>query len=251
MGEDWSYERFQVEKDDLQAFLAKAHESFYGFSLTMPLKEKAFEVSAVVDEASSLTKATNTLVWQVDKWHGSNTDVFGINQALTSRISGAVSKVLILGSGATAVSAISAISQCYPSARVLLHARNRKKVFSLLKFSKELGLRSKRVFFLKRAFSSADLVISTLPSGVLNRIAGELSVSRNFRPRGVLLDVAYNPWPSEIAEVWSQRGSAVISGKEMLIWQALAQIRIFKSGDALVPLENEDRVLVAMRAAAQ
>jgi shikimate dehydrogenase len=70
-------------------------------------------------------------------------------------------------------------------------------------------------------------------------------------PKGALLDVAYNPWPSEIAKLWLQHGSTVISGKEMLIWQALAQIRIFKNGDVALPLQNESRVLEAMRSAAQ
>jgi hypothetical protein len=37
----------------------------------------------------------------------------------------------------------------------------------------------------------------------------------------------------------------------MLIWQALAQIRIFKNGDVAVPLPNETLVLEAMRSAAQ
>lgn len=251
MGEDWTYERFQIEKEGLSEFLLKSQGTFSGFSLTMPLKEKAFELASVADQVSSLTKATNTLTWQSDEWHGANTDVFGIRQSLATNISGEVRTILILGSGATAVSAITAISQNYPSSKVLLHARNGKKVLALLRFCKELGLGSKRIFFIKSSLSDADLVISTLPGGVLDKEAEKLAVLKRFQPRGVLLDVAYNPWPSEIAKVWSKNGSTVISGKEMLIWQALAQIRIFKTGDFEMPLPNEARVLEAMRAAAQ
>jgi shikimate dehydrogenase len=251
MQEDWVYERFQVEKEDLSNFLLKSEGSFAGLSLTMPLKERAFELAAVADEISSITKATNTLVWSGGKWQGSNTDVFGISQSLAGNISGRINKVLILGSGATAVSAITAISQSFPSSRVFLNARNLKKVSELLKFSKALGLRARRARFLKSRMLKADVVISTLPSGVLNLVAANFSGLKKFKPRGALLDVAYNPWPSDIAKVWSASGSLVISGKEMLIWQALAQIRIFKSGDVQLPLHNEDRVLEAMRAAAQ
>jgi shikimate dehydrogenase len=162
-----------------------------------------------------------------------------------------VGSVLILGSGATAVSAMTAVSESFPHARVLLNARNGKRVSELLKFSKKLGLRANRVFFRKSSLNKAELVISTLPSGVLDKVASELSVSESFKPKGALLDVAYNPWPSEIAKLWLQHGSTVISGKEMLIWQALAQIRIFKNGDVALPLQNESRVLEAMRSAAQ
>jgi shikimate dehydrogenase len=251
MQEDWVYERFQVEKEDLLDFLSKSEGSFAGFSLTMPLKERAFEIATVADQISSITKATNTLVWSGGKWQGSNTDVFGISKSLAGNISGSINKVLILGSGATAVSAITAISQSFPSSKVFLHARNLKKVSELLKFSKALGLRARRARFLKSRMLKADVVISTLPSGVLNLVAANFSGLKKFKPRGALLDVAYNPWPSDIAKVWSASGSLVISGKEMLIWQALAQIRIFKSGDVQLPLHNEDRVLEAMRAAAQ
>ena len=251
MQEDWVYERFQVEKEDLLDFLSKSEGSFAGFSLTMPLKERAFEIATVADQISSITKATNTLVRSGGKWHGSNTDVFGISKSLAANVSGNIDNVLILGSGATAVSAITAVSECFPSSKVFLHARNHKKVTELLKFSKALGLRARRARFLKSRMLKADVVISTLPSGVLNLVAANFSGLKKFKPRGALLDVAYNPWPSDIAKVWSASGSLVISGKEMLIWQALAQIRIFKSGDVQLPLHNEDRVLEAMRAAAQ
>lgn len=251
MGEDWTYERFKVEKVDLEDFLRQSQGSFLGFSLTMPLKEKAFELARPADEVSALTCAANTLLWRGDSWQGSNTDVFGIRKSLETNISVDVGSVLILGSGATAVSAMTAVSESFPHARVLLNARNGKRVSELLKFSKKLGLRANRVFFRKSSLTKAELVISTLPSGVLDKVASELSVSKRFMPKGALLDVAYNPWPSEIAKLWLQHGSTVISGKEMLIWQALAQIRIFKNGDVALPLQNENRVLEAMRSAAQ
>ena len=251
MGEDWTYERFKVEKVDLEDFLRQSQGSFLGFSLTMPLKEKAFELAKQADEVSALTCAANTLLWRGDSWQGSNTDVFGIRKSLETNISVDVGSVLILGSGATAVSAMTAVSESFPHARVLLNARNGKRVSELLKFSKKLGLRANRVFFRKSSLNKAELVISTLPSGVLDKVASELSVSESFKPKGALLDVAYNPWPSEIAKLWLQHGSTVISGKEMLIWQALAQIRIFKNGDVALPLQNESRVLEAMRSAAQ
>jgi shikimate dehydrogenase len=64
-----------------------------------------------------------------------------------------------------------------------------------------------------------------------------------------LLDVAYDPWPSQIAQLWATRGATVTSGKDMLVWQAIAQIRIFKNRNAAEPLLNEIAVLEAMRIA--
>ena len=49
--------------------------------------------------------------------------------------------------------------------------------------------------------------------------------------RRVLLDVAYDPWPSDLATSWTSVGGTVVSGLEMLLHQAIAQVRIFVTGD--------------------
>ena len=61
-----------------------------------------------------------------------------------------------------------------------------------------------------------------------------------------LLDVAYSPWPTPLAAGWP--GENVIGGLEMLTLQALAQVRIFVSGEGETPLDHENEVLAAMLA---
>ena len=57
---------------------------------------------------------------------------------------------------------------------------------------------------------------------------------RHLRSPGVLLDVAYDPWPSRIAAVWQEAGGTVVPGLEMLIYQAVEQVRHFTGlGEAL------------------
>ena len=83
----------------------------------------------------------------------------------------------------------------------------------------------------------SGLTISTLPSGVI--------VDRlNVHEQAVIFDVAYDPWPSKLATSW--QASNRISGIEMLLWQALIQLRIFVNGDGTVLLENESDVFNAM-----
>ena len=78
-----------------------------------------------------------------------------------------------------------------------------------------------------------------------------LLVSMEARSRSVLFDVAYDPWPTPLAIAWAEAGGRTISGLEMLIYQALVQVRVFVSGDPEAVLENEDAVLAAMRASVQ
>ena len=49
-----------------------------------------------------------------------------------------------------------------------------------------------------------------------------------------VLDVSYDPWPSELAEAAARAGSVVISGYEMLVHQAAAQVELMTGRPAPV-----------------
>jgi len=247
LGLDWDYERNLVGKGGLRPFVEGLGEEWLGLSLTMPLKEEAAKFASTLDKAAEATGAANTLVRIDGGWAGYNTDVFGIVQAVHQAGLCDLKTVLVVGSGATATSSVAAIKQLAPTARVLVLARNAETRLDLIAFAKSLGLPAKKVSNFARAAAKADLVISTLPAGVMNETAAQLSGKRNFNPGGAILDVAYQPWPSSIASVWLERGKPIISGLEMLLWQAVAQIRIFQNGDPAATLTNEVAVVEAMR----
>ena len=72
-------------------------------------------------------------------------------------------------------------------------------------------------------------MVSTLPAHAADEWASQLSglkgASATHRP--VLLDVAYNPWPSALASAWEANGGTVVSGLEMLLYQAVEQVLLF------------------------
>lgn len=248
LGEDWSYGRAEVGKGFLRSFIGGLEEQWDGFSVTMPLKEEASRFADDLDEFATQTGATNTLYRdEAGVWHGFNTDVFGIYQAVRERVSGQIKSSLVIGSGATATSAIAAIAKLAPGSKVKVQARNSKTRALLIGFGKSLGLKTSRVWGLVGYLTSADLVISTVPAHTMDSQAEELEKMSLWRPKGLLLDVAYSPWPSKLAEVWTKRDGLVASGLEMLIWQAVAQIRIFRTGNPSNELPNEIAVIEAMR----
>lgn len=247
LSKNWTYDRHDVGADDFAEFMANNSSVYSGFSVTMPLKELAFQIADFHDELSTKTNTSNTLFRINGKIHGYNTDVFGITQAISEAHSKPIKKVLILGSGATAKSAVVALSKFAPSAQIQVMARNSETRGDLILFAKSLSLRAASTYLASRALRRANLVICTLPSKALDPLAKKLASNRFFKVSGLLLDVAYNPWPSEIAKLWQSRGGSVTSGKEMLLWQALAQIRIFSSGDPDVRLPKETEVVSAMR----
>lgn len=252
LGLDWEYGRAEVQKGLMRTFIAGLDGVWNGFSVTMPLKEEASRFAEELDEYAKLTGATNTLYLdEFGKWHGFNTDVFGIVQAVTEARIGLVKHALIIGSGATATSAMVAISVLNPTAHVEVLARNKVSRKALIALGKQLGLKTSRAGGLRAASRISNLTISTLPSGALDKQAARLIRAWTWKPKGALLDVSYNPWPSKLAEAWSAKGKRTISGLEMLIWQAVAQIRIFNTGSAEKELPNEVAVVSAMHIAVE
>ena len=213
VGIDAEYGRFEVSAD-LKGFL-KAHEDFSGFSLTMPLKEQAFEIAESLDSDSRATGAVNTLLRTETGWAGFNTDVAGIANAVDFE----PESVAVIGSGATAKSALRA----FPKSNRLIYARNQVASHDLAeRFTAEV------VDF--DTALKAELVVSTVPKGVLPELLNGKAIA------GVLLDCVYtNP---------QLPATKYISGLSMLIHQAMIQQRIFQSGDALTPL-NRERELVS------
>ncbi len=72
---DWTYERYDVTADRLVGFVTALDDSWRGLSLTMPLKEPAFQVATQVGELADAVGAINTLVRTDAGWAGENTDV--------------------------------------------------------------------------------------------------------------------------------------------------------------------------------
>jgi shikimate dehydrogenase len=90
---------------------------------------------------------------------------------------------------------------------------------------------------------TADLLVNTLPGTVLLDDEAIEAIDT-----AALFDVAYDPWPTRLASEWSARGLPVVSGKWMLVWQALRQARIFYGDDADEELPDEAIILTSMRA---
>jgi len=91
----------------------------------------------------------------------------------------------------------------------------------------------------------ADVVAWTLPNGVALRDA----MPFDARTTAVALDVTYHPWPGPLAVQWLEVGGRVASGRDMLLHQAVRQVRFFVSGQTEDPLDDETGVERVMRVA--
>ena len=111
LGLDWTYERRRVDEGGFAGALASLDETWRGLSLTMPLKGAAFAAARIRGRRAELTGAVNTLLLTPDGPRGFNTDVGGIVALSARRASSRVERARIVGAGATATSALVALSR--------------------------------------------------------------------------------------------------------------------------------------------
>ncbi|CAN7413982.1 shikimate dehydrogenase [Knoellia sp. LjRoot47] len=222
---DWTYVRREVTEVELGDVVAEFDEEWRGLSLTMPLKEVAFEVADTVTDVARAAGAINTLVRREDaRWDGANTDVAGIVGALDGVDHGGVAT--ILGSGATARSAALALAELGVS-DVVVAARNVETSADLVSLLTDRGVRAARRPLEEWARAPRPLVVSTLAPGA-SEYAGAAVVGDGESLRGTtLMDVVYADWPTPLARAARAHGADVVSGLDMLVHQAAAQVELF------------------------
>jgi shikimate dehydrogenase len=247
LGLPWQYDAIDVNLDALPAFVQSRDSLWRGLSLTMPLKSAVLPLLGSLDEAAQRTDAANTIYFDRSArklmLRGFNTDVSGIVSAFRTSGVEQLSSVQLLGSGATAASALFAVSTI-GAERVVVSARTPSHAGALERMAATLGLHLEvRSLSEPNTEFAPDAVISTIPGGADSTV----KFTDATMERAVLLEVAYDPWPTGLAASWLTAGGRVISGLEMLLHQALAQVRIFVGGDSITPLVREAEVLAAMR----
>jgi shikimate dehydrogenase len=184
-------------------------------------------------------EAVNTVLFHPDGSRtGTNTDVPGLVNALAERGVGEVPSAAVLGAGATASSALSALSGI-AKGDVEVYIRNRARDAEVHAIAEAVGtaVRIRDWADATDAFEAA-LVISTTPAGAADDLAGSVP-----EHPGTLFDVLYHPWPTPLAAAWTEHGGTVLGGLDLLVHQAVLQVELM-TGRSPAPL-------AAMRAAGE
>lgn len=223
---DAVYERHQVRSGELAQFLREGPgRGLQGLSVTMPGKPEAYALGIEADETSRRLGISNTLIRTGQQWRAENHDVHGIVAAL--RDHGADSPVTgaVLGSGATALSALAALAELGVQ-RVLLSARSAHKLAPLEEFAATRGVAVDRIPWERHhEVLTAEVAVSALAVDGARAVAEQWRAQSGLAVPGVLLDVLYDPWPAPIADVIQCAGGEVADGLEMLAHQADMQLR--------------------------
>jgi shikimate dehydrogenase len=223
LGLDWEYGLNDVIEDSLPAFVAGLDATWAGLSLTMPLKQAVIPLLTDLDLVALATGAVNTVVIDDDGLHGWNTDVHGIVACLDEHAAPSGTGAVV-GAGATARSAVAALAR-RGTTEVVVVARRPEAAALVLATALEVGVRVEVVGWESLVDAlEADVVVSTVPKGVVDSAAADVAMLGG--PRGCLLDVVYDPWPTPLAAAWAGAGGQVASGLDMLLHQAARQVEL-------------------------
>lgn len=236
LGLDHDYQAIDVTTETFSQFISELDSTWLGLSLTMPLKEVAFDVAHEVTAVAVLARAINTLLIG-DVIRADNTDVLGIVHAVNEMTSHPLTSAVIFGSGATARSSIIAASQLGVT-EIQAVARNHTALAECRLIADKLNITFTDVPIADVTFTQHTLTINTTPAGVADAIADAV-----IDPHGPVLDVLYHPWPSVLAQRWHSADCLAIPGYLMLLHQAAKQVELMTGHEA--PLHAMRSALMA------
>ncbi|MFD8818258.1 shikimate dehydrogenase [Streptomyces sp. NPDC059627] len=217
---DWSYGRFEVDEAGLPGFLSELGPEWAGLSLTMPLKRAVIPLLDEISETAASVDAVNTVVFKEGgRRIGDNTDIPGMVAALREHGIEQVDSAAILGAGATASSALAALSRIC-TGEVVAYVRSEERAAEMRHWGERLDVEVRTADWADAEQAlHAPLVIATTPAGTTDALATAVPE----RPT-TLFDVLYHPWPTALAARWSMFGGAVVSGLDLLVHQAVLQV---------------------------
>jgi shikimate dehydrogenase len=135
----------------------------------------------------------------------------------------------VIGAGATGSSAMAALAELGCPTPVVF-VRSLGRTATLRQAAQRMGVNPTFELITKaiQQLPHFDAVVSTLPPHAADGLAQGLR-DQGVRPRGVLLDVAYDPTPTALISAWrdlSGRNEQAATGERMLLHQAAEQVRL-------------------------
>ncbi len=202
---DYEYEICEVARQNLSEFMQK--REFRAINVTIPYKQDVIPFLYEISETAKRIGAVNTVVNRDGRLYGYNTDFSGMRALINKNgISLADKKVLILGSGGTAKTAVAVAES--------LGAK------SVLKVSRSQNADTVTYEQMYSAHTDAEIIINTTPCGMYpNTETVAIDIDR-FSSLEAVVDAVYNPLNSRLVCLAKEMGIKAVGGLYMLVAQA-------------------------------
>lgn len=213
----YAYELKKLALDDLEEFI-RCRE-FSAINVTIPYKEVVLPLLDEVDDVALKIGAINTVINCDGRLVGYNTDYFGLKSLIAhAGMDLTDKKVLILGSGGTAKTALAVVEDlgCRKALRV---SRTVREGYITYQQAKE-------------QFGDAEFIINTTPCGMYPHIGETILNVDDYPDLQGVVDVVYNPLRTKLVCDAIARGVPAVGGLYMLVAQAAYAGSLF-TGEAV------------------
>ena len=248
-----TYESFAIPNENFEESIKNLiqQQNLSGFNITIPHKEKIYNLCHHLSKTAQITKAVNTLiVMQNGKFFGHNSDAEGFiknfynhcpNYQLNQK-----NCLLIGAGGASRAIVYSLISQ--KVAKIFIANRDQEKALKLIadfkNFSQQ-NLVELEFVPLKTQFdflNEIDLIINGTSLGMINQQKLDIDIS-NAKKTAIVYDIVYKPLITDLLKQANELDLKIITGIGMLIEQALVGFEAWFKIKAEFDLELEKILL--------
>ena len=225
---DWTYVAMEVHEDALAGVLQTlGGKSINAFSVTMPHKEKVFEMLSTasndlgeVDESAKAAQSVNTIAISSGRLIGSNTDGDGCCNAIEQEGVGiAGSRVVVVGAGGTARAIVATLERRGASdVAVINRTESRAQDVIAAATNARIGTVDD--------IATANILINATSVGMGSQ---ETPVEQaRLHSSLVVLDAVYHPLETTLLRDAKRAGAKTVDGLWMLVHQgALQQLAWF------------------------
>lgn len=239
LGLPLTYEAVRVPAESLAAFLEETRAGRWdGLSVTLPHKQNALVLADRADRLAARTGAANCLVRGPEgRLVAHNTDVEGIVQALDQHgVSLGDASVLLLGAGGAARAAAAAARE-EGALRLWIANRHPTRAMELASaFGGEAVPLTADA--LAPLFPLVDVLLQGTSVGLDAPEDSPLPPGCVLHDRLTVMDMVYRPLRTRLLRDAEQAGARTVDGLWMLVFQGLAQLRLWTGaevGDDVAP----------------
>lgn len=199
-----------------------------GFSVTLPHKESILQLLNEVSEEAAIVGCVNTVVNELGKLNGYNTDVMGVLETLSphkGKINGSV--VSIVGAGGAARAVIYTLIRHFSPKKIFIINRTEQRAESLRDY---FQTKMNYNFFtakelvppdLVKIFQDSQLIINATSVGMFPDSDDSITpLADSFSKGQLVFDMVYNPPQTKLLKLAASKGAIPINGINMLIHQA-------------------------------
>jgi len=230
-GLNGDYSSIEVKPEDLESFLLNLEKAgLKGINITVPHKEAAFEIlqnKANISEVAQKIGALNTVYLENGEIYGTNTDYYGFKQAILRDYPDFTfenKKILVIGAGGAAKAIAGGLS-LEKTGGILVVNRSAVKLQEMQKkLNNQIDISG--LDNLEEKINACDLIINATSCG----LNGENNLKIDFTKivgSKVFYDIVYKPLKTKFLSDAEQNNHKIITGINMLLYQAVPAFDFF------------------------